>query len=73
MVKSDIKDAFCLIPISETDYHLLEYQWDSKFYYDASSSCQVLEAFSKALQWILNEKFHIHWVSHLLDDFFFSM
>ncbi|XP_071150453.1 uncharacterized protein [Mytilus edulis] len=37
----------------------------------ASSSCQLFEAFSTALHWILNAKFQIYGVSHLLDDFFF--
>ena len=37
----------------------------------ASSSCQLFETFSTALQWILNAKFYIQGVSHLLDDFFF--
>ena len=76
MSKADIKDAFRLIPINPCDYHLLGFHWNSKFYYDmalpmgASSSCQLFENFSTALQWILMDRFKIQGVSHLLDDFF---
>ena len=37
----------------------------------ASSSCQLFESFSTAIQWILQTKLIISGVSHLLDDFFF--
>ena len=37
----------------------------------ASSSRQLFEKFSFALQWIFGETFKIKGVSHLLDDFFF--
>ena len=77
MSKADIQDAFRLIPIHPAEHHLLGFQWDGQFYHDAalpmgaSASCQLFESFSTALQWILNEKFQIKGVSHLLDDFFF--
>ena len=77
MSKADIKDAFRLIPIHPDDYHLLGFHWNGQFYFDralpmgASSSCQLFESFSTALQWILKERFKIAGISHLLDDFFF--
>lgn len=77
MSKADIKDAFRLIPLHPDDYHLLGFHWNDHFYYDmalpmgASSSCQLFESFSTALQWILNERLNIAGISHLLDDFFF--
>jgi hypothetical protein len=37
----------------------------------ASSSCQMFESFSSLIQWILNSKFNVKELSHLLDDFFF--
>jgi hypothetical protein len=52
----------------------LGFHWDNKFYYDTallSSSCQLFESFSTSLQWILNQKFNIKGISHLLEDFFF--
>ncbi|VDI71577.1 Hypothetical predicted protein [Mytilus galloprovincialis] len=77
MSKADVEDAFRLIPVHFSEYHLLGFKWEEKFYHDAalpmgaSSSCQLFENFSSALQWILNSKFQIRGVSHLLDDFFF--
>ena len=76
MSKADIQDAFRLIPIHPTEYHLLGFQWDGQFYHDAalpmgaSASCQLFESFSTVLQWILNEKCQIKGASHLLGDFF---
>ncbi|XP_078330524.1 uncharacterized protein LOC144624540 [Crassostrea virginica] len=37
----------------------------------ASSSCQIFEKFSVALQWILQSKYGAGDMSHILDDFFF--
>jgi hypothetical protein len=45
MAKCDIEDAFRLVPIHPTDYHLLGFTWNNLYYYDrclpmgASSSC----------------------------------
>lgn len=77
MAKTDIQDAFRIIPIHPQDYPLLGFQWNGSFYYDrclpmgASSSCQIFEAFSSALQWIMINKFNAVSLSHMLDDFFF--
>jgi hypothetical protein len=77
MAKTDIEDAFRIIPISPEDYHLLGFVWQGQFYFDkclpmgASSSCQIFEKFSVALQWILQTKFGAGGMSHILDDFFF--
>ncbi|XP_071965652.1 uncharacterized protein [Antedon mediterranea] len=77
MSKTDIEDAFRIIPIHPDDYHLLEFSGDGRFFYDrclpmgASRSCNIFESFSKALVWILRNKFNVRDVSHILDDFFF--
>ncbi|XP_062614297.1 uncharacterized protein LOC134276023 [Saccostrea cucullata] len=77
MAKTDIEDAFRIIPICPEDYHLLGFSWQGKYYFDkclqmgASSSCQIFEKFSVALQWILQSKFGAGGMSHILDDFFF--
>lgn len=77
MAKTDIEDAFRIIPIHPSDYHLLGFIWEGQFYYDkclpmgASSSCQIFKSFSKALQWIMLNVFHASGMSHILDDFFF--
>ena len=75
--KADIENAFRIIPIHPDSYHLLGFQWKGQFYYDrslpmgCSISCQVFERFSTALQWILQNKFDVKYMSHILDDFIF--
>jgi hypothetical protein len=47
------------------------------FYFDrclpmgASSSCQIFEKFSCAIQWIMQTKYHAAGMSHIIDDFLF--
>ena len=75
MAKSDIKSAFRIIPINPLDYHLLGMKWKDQYYYDrclpmgASSSCQIFEKFSTALQWITEKLTSNCKIVHVLDDF----
>ena len=75
--KGDIEDNYRTVPISPLDYHKLGFSFQDKFYFDcglpmgASSSVRIYESFSKALQWILQEKFSVQFVSHIIDDFIF--
>ena len=77
MAKSDIKDAFRIVPVSPHDYHLLGFTWRDQFYYErclpmgASSSCQIFERLSTALQWVMLNRWQAGGMSHILDDFFF--
>jgi len=77
MAKLDIEDGYRNVPIHPADYHFLGFVWEGQFYYDkclpmgASSSCQIFEKLSTALQWIMMTKYKAHDMSHLLDDFFF--
>ena len=77
MAKADIQDAFRLLPIREKDHHLLGLTFEGVIMYDkflpmgASCSCQTFERFSKALHWILSNKFSVSNVVHILDDFMF--
>ena len=81
MAKTDIENAFRLIPIHPNDRHLLGFSWNhsgvTKFYMDAclamglSISCQLFSRFSNALQWIMESKFN-GVMSHIIDDFFFA-
>lgn len=34
MAKTDIEDAFRIIPINPSDYHLLVFSWEEQFYFD---------------------------------------
>ena len=75
LAKTDIKNAFRLIPISPSDYNLLGICWRDKFYVDRnlamglSSSCKIFECFSSAVEWIARFKLNIAGILHLLDDF----
>ena len=77
MAKCDIEDAFRLVPIHPTDYHLLGFTWNNLYYYDrclpmgASSSCQIFESFSSSLHWIMENKYCAAGMSHIIDDFLF--
>ena len=81
MAKTDITNAFCLMPIHVDDRSLLGFTWLSgngsiQYFMDCclpmglSSSCQFFECFSSALQWVMTEKYGAS-MSHILDDFFF--
>jgi len=65
LAKTDIKNAFQLIPVCPSNYNLLGICWRNKFYVDRnlamglSSSCKIFESFSTALEWIARFKLHI--------------
>ena len=75
LAKTDVKNAFRLIPIRPADYDLLGIYWQGHYYYDrcmpmgCSSSCRTFEMFSTALERIAQKKLHIPYILHLLDDF----
>ena len=75
LAKTDIQNAFRLIPVSPSDYNLLGIRWQNQFYFDKnlamglSSSCKIFECFSSALEWIARSKMGIPGILHLLDDF----
>lgn len=75
LAKTDIDNAFRLIPIHPDDHDLLGMTFRGQFYYDtclpmgASSSCAIFERFSTALHWIASNKLSIKHMVHILDDF----
>ena len=77
IAKADLQDAFRLVPIHPLDRRLLGFVWKGLYYYDnclpmgCSISCQTFEKLSAALQWILQVKFEVPYMSHILDDFIF--
>ena len=77
MAKTDIENAFRIIPLAESQYPLTGFVWKGKFYYDrclamgAASSCKTFEEFSSALEWIARNKGRSSAVVHILDDFLF--
>ena len=75
MCKTDISDAFKLIPIKPSLWHLYGVKWESKYYFScrlvfgSRSSPQIFDRLSRALCWIATNKFNITHIIHLLDDF----
>ena len=75
MAKTDIDNAFRLVPIHPLDHDLLGFSFNNNFYYDtclpmgSSSSCFIFECFSSGLQWIAQERLGIQHMVHILDDF----
>ena len=77
LAKTDIAEAFRLIPLHPSQYKLTGFQFEGKFYYDrclpmgCSSSCLIFERFSSALKWILTNHYNVQDVVKVLDDFLF--
>ena len=75
LAKTDIKNAFRIIPIRSQDHGLLGIRWKGLYYHDrcmpmgCSSSCRTFETLSSALEWIAQKKLKIDHIIHLLDDF----
>ena len=63
LAKTDIKNAFRIIPIHHPDYYLLGVKWKGSYYYDrcmpvgCASSCKTFEIFSTSVEWIAQKKF----------------
>ena len=77
MAKSDIADAFRIVPLHPSQYHLTGFSWQNYYYYDkclpqgCASSCKIFESVSSAIKWILVCKLGVTNVVKVLDDFFF--
>ena len=75
LAKTDVKNAFRIIPIHPDDYGLPGMQWRGLYYYDrcmpmaCSSSCLTFEMFSTAVEWIARNKRKIDYILHILDDY----
>ncbi|VDI10949.1 Hypothetical predicted protein [Mytilus galloprovincialis] len=73
--KTDVRSAFRILPVNPSDYELLGFKWNNKFYYDCClpmgcrTSCKIFEEFSTALEWIALTKLGITSMVHILDDF----
>jgi len=77
LAKTDIKSAFRIIPIHPANYFLLCMKFDNLYYFDRclpmrlSSSCNIFEAFSTALEWFATHRLGASSVLHILNDFLF--
>ncbi len=74
MAKTDISNAFRILPICPMQYHCFGFLWRNRNYFDkcllmdCNSSCQIFETFSNCLQWIAHTKLSITHMTHILDD-----
>lgn len=77
LAKSDIKSAFRIVPLHSSQYHLMGFKWNGLYYFDRclamglSSSCQIFEAISSAIVYILRKRFNVQDVVKVLDVFLF--
>lgn len=76
--KKDIKSAFRLIPEATTDFELLGFKFQNKYYFDkmlpfgAAISCAVWEKFATSLHWIIQSKSRNPSILNYLDDVLFA-
>ena len=77
LAKTDIANAFRLIPIRSQESPLLGFRWRGRIYADralpmgCSSSSQIFQTFSDALVWIAQHHFGAGPIISVLDDFLF--
>lgn len=75
MCKTDISDAFKLLPIHPSQWHLYGICWQNKYYFykrlafGCRSSPKIFDNLSCAICWIAQHNYGIAHILHLLDDF----
>ncbi|XP_021362995.1 uncharacterized protein LOC110456530 [Mizuhopecten yessoensis] len=75
MCKTDISDAFKIIPVVPSQWHMFCVKWrDSYYYYNKLAfgcrpSPKIFDNLSQAVCWIAEHRYHIKHILHLLDDF----
>ena len=77
LAKSDIADAFRIVPLHPSQYPLTGFKVNELYYYDrclpmgARSACQTFERFSDAILFMLKSRYNVSNVVKVLDDFLF--
>lgn len=75
LIKTDITDAFKIMPILPKLWPYHGIQWDGKYYFfnklvfGCRSSPKIFDTLSHAICWIAKENYSINNILHLLDDF----
>ncbi len=75
LCKTDVVDAFKLVPISKNLWHLYGIKWKGLYYFSvrlpfgSRSSPKIFNMLSSAIVWIAKNNYNIQWLLHLLDDF----
>lgn len=76
MAKTDVKQAFRLLPVRKEDWPLLRIKWQAQYYEDKclpfglSSAPFLFNRTAEALKWILKHIYRVKHIIHYLDDFF---
>ena len=76
LIKLDIKDAYRIVPVHPSDYHLLGIEWRGNTYLDRAlpfglrSAPKIFNALADFISWILAST-GIQFQLHYLDDFLF--
>ena len=77
MCKTDIANAYKIVPVHPSDYPKLGFKFKGHYYYQltlpqgCASSCAIFETFSTALQAIVEKHAPGATVVHMIDDFLF--
>ena len=75
LAKTDVKNAFRIIPVRAHDYTLTGMRWQGVYYYDqcmpmgCSSRCKTFKTFSTVLEWFAHSKLKISHIIQLHDIF----
>lgn len=75
MCKTDISDAFKIVPIIPSQWHLFCIKWKLNYYYynklsfGCHSSPKIFDHLSQAVCWIATNNYGVQHIFHLLDDF----
>ena len=76
LVKLDVKDAYRIVPVHPSDYHLLGIRWRDRTYVDRAlpfgrrSAPKFFSALADLVAWVLDQQGIRHQL-HYLDDFLF--
>ena len=75
MAKTDVKQAFRLVPVHPIDWPLLGIRWKGQYYVDKclsfglSSAPFLFNCLDEAFEWILHHNYGVTDTLHYLDDF----
>ena len=74
--KIDLKNAFRLIPVQQSDWNLLGIHWRDKYYIDTClpfglrSAPFLFNQLADPIHWTLHQQYGVRHLLHYLDDFF---
>ncbi|CAG2224015.1 unnamed protein product [Mytilus edulis] len=75
LLKTDIADAFKVMPLSPMLWPFHGIKWDDRYYFfnklvfGCRSSPKIFDTLSQAICWIAQNNYNIEHILHLLDDF----